>query len=200
MAGRVAEVHQAPFRQDDDFLAAREAFRTGDAARVERYAQRLKGYILEPYVAYWRLRMRLDSADPSEMRAFMSVHQDSAVSERLRIDWLKTLGARQQWDLFDAEFPGLARDDIELTCYSLQSRMRSAPTEALAAARALWFVGRDSPESCAPLFSALMAGKHRVAAASLTSKATELATRVVPERVKTRLTAFVSRPRSPSGI
>ncbi|HEX6063430.1 MAG TPA: hypothetical protein VFZ04_04370, partial [Longimicrobiales bacterium] len=163
LAGALLTLASAPAwaaGQDDDFLAAREAFRAGDAARVDRYAQRLKGYILEPYVAYWRLRMRLDSADPSELRAFISAHQDSVVSERLRIDWLKALGARQQWDLFDAEFPELARDDIELTCYSLQSRMRSAPTEALAAARALWFVGRDSPESCAPLFAALVAGKQ----------------------------------------
>ncbi|MGQ0751866.1 MAG: transglycosylase SLT domain-containing protein [Betaproteobacteria bacterium] len=163
LAGALLGLASAPAcaaGQDDDFLAAREAFRTGDAARVDRYAQRLKGYILEPYVAYWRLRMRLDSADPSELRSFIGANQDSAVSERLRIDWLKALGARQQWDLFDAEFPRLARDDIELTCYSLQSRMRSAPTEALAAARALWFVGRDSPESCAPLFGALVAGRQ----------------------------------------
>lgn len=146
--------------QDDDFLAAREAFRTGDAARLDRHAQQLRGYILEPYVTYWRLRMRLDSADPAELRSFISANEDSSVSERLRLDWLKALGARQQWDLFDAEFPKLARDDIELSCYSLQSRMRNAPTEALAAARALWFVGRDSPESCAPLFAALVAGKQ----------------------------------------
>jgi len=146
--------------QDDDFLAAREAFRAGDAAKLDRHAQRLKGYILEPYVVYWRLRMRLDSADSSELRGFISANEDSAVSERLRIDWLKALGAKQQWDLFDAEFPKLARDDIEITCYSLQSRMRSAPTEALAGARALWFVGRDWPESCAPLFAALVAGKQ----------------------------------------
>ena len=146
--------------QDDDVLAAREAFRAGDAAKLDRHAQRLKGYILEPYVVYWRLRMRLDSADSSELRGFISANEDSAVSERLRIDWLKALGAKQQWDLFDAEFPKLARDDIEITCYSLQSRMRSAPTEALAGARALWFVGRDWPESCAPLFAALVAGKQ----------------------------------------
>jgi soluble lytic murein transglycosylase len=156
----LASVSACAAAQDDDFLAAREAFRNGDAAKVDRYAQRLKGYVLEPYVAYWRLRMRLDGADPAELRSFMSANQDSAVSERLRIDWLKALGAKQQWDLFDAEFPRLARDDIDITCYSLQSRMRSAPTEALAAARALWFVGRDSPESCSPLFAALVAGKQ----------------------------------------
>ncbi|HET9662872.1 MAG TPA: transglycosylase SLT domain-containing protein, partial [Burkholderiales bacterium] len=146
--------------QDEDFLAAREAFRTGDAAVLDRHAQRLKGHILEPYVTYWQLRQRLDRSDPATLQVFLATHQDSAVSERLRTDWLKSLGARQQWDIFDAEFPKLARADIETTCYSLQSRMRAMETEALAAARALWFAGRDSPESCTPLFTTLVSRKQ----------------------------------------
>jgi soluble lytic murein transglycosylase len=146
--------------QDEDFLAAREAFRVGDGRKLDLYARRLKGYVLEPYVTYWQLRMRLEDSDPAELRAYMSTHRDSSLSERLRNDWLKLVGRKQQWDLFDAEFPQLARDDIEITCYSLQSRLRSAETEALAAARALWFVGRESPESCTPLFTALVARKQ----------------------------------------
>ncbi|HEV8517055.1 MAG TPA: hypothetical protein VGQ54_00680, partial [Burkholderiales bacterium] len=43
--------------QDDDFLAARDAFRAGDAAKLERSARSLAGYILEPYIAYWKLRL-----------------------------------------------------------------------------------------------------------------------------------------------
>lgn len=146
--------------QDEEFLAARDAFRTGDAARLERHAARVKGYVLEPYVTYWRLRMRLEDADPAELRAFMRAHPDTPVSDRLRTDWLRMLGERKQWDLFDAEFPGLVRDDIEITCYALQSQLRSAESEALAAARALWFAGRESPESCTPLFNTLIAGKQ----------------------------------------
>lgn len=146
--------------QDEDFLAAREAFRVGDGRKLDLYAQRLKGYVLEPYVTYWQLRVRLEDSDPADLRAFMSDHRDSPLSERLRHDWLKLLGKKQQWDLFDAEFPQLTRDNIEITCYSLQSRLRSAATEALAEARALWFVGRESPESCTPLFTTLVAGKQ----------------------------------------
>lgn len=149
--------------QEDDFLAAREAFRVGDGRRLDVYAARVKGYLLEPYVAYWQLRMRLDESDPVDLRSFISAHRDSPLSERLRQDWLRALGRKQQWDLFDAEFPQLSRPDIEITCYSLQSRMRSAESAALAEARALWFVGRDSPESCMPLFAALVAGKQLTA-------------------------------------
>ena len=44
--------------QADDFLAAREAFRAGDVIKLERYAKPLNDYVLEPYVAYWRLRLK----------------------------------------------------------------------------------------------------------------------------------------------
>ena len=145
--------------QDDDFLAAREAFRVGDARKLELYAQRLKGYVLEPYVTYWQLSSRLDESNPDEIRAFMSGNRDSPLSERLRKNWLKALGKAQQWDLFESELPQLLNDDLEITCYSLQSRMRTDGL-ALREARALWFAARDLPDSCTPLFDALATSRQ----------------------------------------
>jgi len=140
---------------DDDFLAAREAFRAGNYARLEKHAARLKGHLLEPYVNYWQLTMRLEQASPEEARAFLAANRDSPLSERLRNEWLKALGRREQWDLFNAELPLFTGDDIEITCYALQSRLRVNPAETLPEARPLWFVARDLPESCTPLFNAL---------------------------------------------
>ncbi len=140
--------------RDDDFLAAREAYRAGDSKKLALLAKRLDGYILEPYVVYWRLQTRLWEADPGDIRAFLAANPDSPLSERLRKDWLKLLGKNQQWELFDGELPRLIDDDIEITCYSLQSRIRLDP-QALREARPLWFVARNLPESCNPLFSAL---------------------------------------------
>ena len=141
---------------DDEFLAAREAFRSGNPARLEAQARRLRGHVLEPYIAYWQLSMRLEQASPDEVRAFMAAHRDSPLSDRIRLEWLKSLGRRQQWDLFGAEHPQLVADDIEVTCYALQSRMQQAAGETLPQARPLWFVARDLPESCSPLFAALI--------------------------------------------
>ena len=39
-------------------------------AKLDGYAKRLKGYVLEPYVAYWQLNLRLEQASPGEVRAF----------------------------------------------------------------------------------------------------------------------------------
>ncbi len=145
--------------EDDDFLAAREAFRAGDSRKLDLYAQRLKGHVLEPYVMYWRLRARLEEANPEDIRAFINAHSDTPLSERLRKDWLKLLGKHRQWDLFEAELPHVVSDDIDITCYSLQSRVR-IDTLALREARPLWFVSRELPESCTPLFSALAASQQ----------------------------------------
>ena len=140
---------------DKDFLGAREAFRVGNAARLDAYAKRLHGHLLEPYVHYYQLRLRLDEATPEEVRAFISAHRESPVSEHMLSEWLKALGRKEQWELFDEELPNLREADIELTCYALQSRARTRPEETLEEARPLWFVPRSLPDSCTPLMNAL---------------------------------------------
>ena len=85
--------------------------------------------------------MRLEQASAEDVRAFLAAYRDSPLSERLRNEWLKSLGKREQWDLFNAELPLLVGDDIEITCYALQSRLRVNRSETLPEARPLWFVG-----------------------------------------------------------
>ena len=140
---------------DDDFLAMRDALRGRDKGKLEQYAQRLKGHVLEPYAAYWALNAQLDDADPQTVRAFLAEYKDTFVAERLRANWLKRLGKDQQWGLFEAERAALAEPDVEITCYSLQSRVRTDAT-AVREAKPLWFTDKDTPASCAPLFATLV--------------------------------------------
>ena len=142
---------------DDEFLAAREAYRAGAAARLDQHAARLKGHLLEPYVAYWQLAMRLERASTEDVRAFLAAHRDGPLAERLRKEWLKALGRRGEWELFNAELPLLAADDIEITCYTLRGRLLINASDTLPEARPLWFVARNLPDSCTPLFEALVA-------------------------------------------
>ncbi len=141
--------------QDDDFLAVREAFRVGDAVKFERSAKSLGGYVLEPYVDYWRLKLRLVNAGADEVRALLVLLRDGPLADRLRADWLKVLGMKQQWELFDAEYPQLVNEDAELGCFALQGRLRTDADAALRAARALWFSGREQADSCNTLFDTL---------------------------------------------
>lgn len=142
---------------DADFLAAREAFRIGDAVRFERYASRLTQSPLEPYITYYRLRMNLDSVDPGVIRAFLARGDESPVIDRLRGEWLKRLGEGGQWDTFDAEYPRLENPDNELACYALQSGLRSDWNRVMQETRQLWLsTGSSLPDSCGLLFDIAM--------------------------------------------
>lgn len=140
-------------------MKARDAARTGDSKQLEQLAAKFPGHVLEPYVQYWRLRARLEARDPAEIRAWLAANRDTPLSDYLRRDWLKQLGKSAQWELFNAELPALINDDLEITCYALQARS-SVDSLALREARPLWFVNRDMPGNCEPLFQALVDNQH----------------------------------------
>jgi soluble lytic murein transglycosylase len=139
---------------DEDFIAAREAFRTGDRNQLDRLAPRLTQHVLYPYVAYWRLRQRLDESQPSEVRDMLAYLADGPLSDRLRNDWLKVLGRRGAWDLFQTDQVGIRSEDVEVTCYALQRGVAAGEDEALRQARSYWLRGRPLPEPCNAVFEA----------------------------------------------
>ena len=141
---------------DADFLAARDAYRAGDAARLERIAPRLKGYALEQYVAYWQIRLRSDDVDPERVRAFLVRYAGTPLADRLRVEWLKSLARREQWALFAAEYPQRASDDTELACDAIQLKRAQDGDSALDAARIYWASGQEQPEPCQALFAAML--------------------------------------------
>jgi len=138
--------------QDEDFLAAREAFRKGDEYQLERLAERLKNSSMEPYLTYYRLRMHWDEKDTTDIKQFLSRPEDTPVIDQFRNEWLKYLGKHQRWAEFAAEYPRLKSEDAELSCYALQWRQESDENGALRNARTKWFSGAGQPESCATLF------------------------------------------------
>ena len=148
---------------DERFLAARDAARAGDRAKLERIAPELSGYELEAYVDYWRLLLDLSTADPATVKAFLARHEKSYLAEKLRSDWLKLQGRKQQWDEFDAEYPALVQPDQELSCLSLQSRRAGGDTRANDEAMTLWLNLIEPPESCYPVFEGLIIEKRVLA-------------------------------------
>ncbi|MEP6943166.1 MAG: transglycosylase SLT domain-containing protein [Betaproteobacteria bacterium] len=141
---------------DADFLAARDAFRAGDAARLDRIAPRLKGHLLEQYVGFWQIRLRLDDADVERVRAFLTRYAGAPIADRLRVEWLKSLARREQWALFAVEYPQRASDDTELACDAIQWKRAEEGDSALEDARIYWASGQEQPEACQALFAALL--------------------------------------------
>jgi soluble lytic murein transglycosylase len=142
---------------DADFLAARAAFERGDRPRLDALAPKLTGHVLAPYVEFWQQKLRVDSATDSDINAYLDRWPKTPLADRLRVEWLKSLGKRGQWASFAAFYPPPSGDDVELTCYGVQYRRQRDGATALAEAKPLWFTGQSTPDSCEPLFAALIA-------------------------------------------
>ena len=143
---------------DADVLAAKAAFERGDRARLDALAPRAKGHVLEPYVAYWQLKLNLDTVDADTVRSFVARHAATPLAERAQADWLKSLGRRGDLARFAASHvPGTFTEDVEITCYALQAARSRDGETAVAAAKPLWLTGQATPEACDPLFAALVA-------------------------------------------
>ena len=143
---------------DADVLVAKAAYERGDRVRLDAAAPRAKGHVLEPYVAYWQLRLGLDAAEPDAVRAEIARLSGTPLAERATADWLRVLGKRGDWTRFAAfHAAGTYADDVEITCYAHQAARARDGDAALAAAKPLWFTGQSTPDACEPVFAALVA-------------------------------------------
>jgi soluble lytic murein transglycosylase len=143
---------------ESDFLAARDALRDGDDARLDKMYERLKVTPLEPYVTYFQLRMNIGMRDTAPIKKFLARNDESPIVDQLRGEWLKFLGKYQRWDEFAEEYPHLVNTDTELACYALQMKERTDPDGALRDARKFWFNGEGAEESCSTLFEDALKG------------------------------------------
>ena len=142
--------------QDKALLTAHDAFLAGDLAKLARQAEKVRGHVLEPYVGYWRLRLRLDQADPDELRGFLTRNAGTVLAEQLRRDWLRVLGKSGQWELFRQEHPALVRDDSDVACYELQARWLNRDESVPLGIKPYWRTPRALPEGCAALADAML--------------------------------------------
>ena len=76
--------------------------------------------ILSDYSQYQSAIDAAKRGDDAWAQQFLSQASDSAMAENVRNEWLKTLGARGQWDLFRQEFSKLNAAGIaqEVQCYA----------------------------------------------------------------------------------
>lgn len=141
--------------QDTLFLKLREAARKQDAPAAARLAAALANYPAKSYVAYYRLKSRLEEASETEIRRFIAKYKGSAIADRLRNDWLLILGKKGKWALFDREYPKFQlKDDYQLKCYDLISRALKGKDVA-DEARSLLDVPKKNSEACRELIAVL---------------------------------------------
>ena len=137
---------------EEDFKTAREAFRAGNSARLDKAAENLRGSPLEIYATYYQLRQRMNAKDPDPIKAFLARTEESPVVDQFRGEWLAYLAKQARWEEFAEEYPRVVNISDELACYAQQWVQQSDEPRALAEARLLWFSPEERPDSCTPLF------------------------------------------------
>ncbi len=86
---------------------AQQAYAARKLVDLERAAREVpSNHVLAPYVEYWRLMLDSRTED-GRITDFLARYPGSRLTEALRADWLKSLGARETWPAFLAEYPRL---------------------------------------------------------------------------------------------
>jgi peptidoglycan lytic transglycosylase len=141
---------------DAAVLQAQQAYAANKLANLERAARAVPaGHVLSPYVEYWRL-MLASRDDDARIADFLARYPGSRMAEMLRADWLKSLGAREAWPIYLAEYARLIRPDEAHKCYAYRAELAQGSLEHQREAVSMWFTGRDMPSACSPLFAQLI--------------------------------------------
>jgi soluble lytic murein transglycosylase len=153
-------VGYAPLLQADEhavFDAAYAAFQNRDDDALALSAQSLAAskFILAPYAEYWGLLLNLETTDSSTIQAFLARYPDTPFAEKLRSEWLKTLGKQEKWDVLLAEYSKLDKEDTAISCYVALARYSQQEAGILDAAKPLWFNASDQPSNCNDLFAVM---------------------------------------------
>jgi soluble lytic murein transglycosylase len=141
---------------DAAVLQAQQAYAVRNLANLERAARAVPaGHVLSPYVEYWRLMLANGNGD-ARIADFLARYPGSRMAEMLRADWLKSLGAREAWPIYLAEYPRLVKPDTAHQCYAYRAEWAQGNLGHQREAVSMWFTGRDMPSACTPLFAKLI--------------------------------------------
>jgi len=151
-----AAVCAAAAKDDYAVLAAYDAYRAGDALKFARFAKGLDDHLLDAWIDYWRVAMRLEDTPAKDVHAFLQEHNNTYVAEMLRGDWLKVLGKRGEWAEFERQLALYPRDDLEVRCYAALLGEQRGERTTMADTDWMWLEPQELPEGCAKLVEVML--------------------------------------------
>jgi soluble lytic murein transglycosylase len=140
------------------FLAARDAARAGDRAKLERLAEQMSGHPLDSYIRYWLLSNSLEKAysmpSESEINRFISDETGTLLAERLRVDWLRRMARDGDWSYFLQIYPSLHSPDNEMRCQAWNARLATGDRKVLDEIARNWSSMTFAHSACLPAIRA----------------------------------------------
>ena len=146
---------------DQTFAHAQNAYQSKNVKVLAEDASQLhaQNYILAPYADYWLMLITLSTSDKAVVREFLSQYADYPFADRVRGEWLKSLGKRQDWDTFFDELASFKREDLAVSCYVLEGRVKKGDAIALTEGKALWMSTLEQPANCENLYDLMQTSK-----------------------------------------
>src|SRR5258706_15384119 len=145
---------------DAAMIAAYNAYQAGDALKLARASKGLEEHVLAPWLEYWRLSLRVDDTPNIEIGNFIHANPDTYVAELMRGDFLKALGRRAEWPVFEHEAASFKTDDLEIKCYGLLARLARGDDSAVAESEIMWTEPAKLPDGCGKLATRLQQLGH----------------------------------------
>jgi len=133
---------------DAAIVAAYSAYQAGDALKLARASKGLEDHVLAPWLEYWRLSLRIDDTPNVEIGNFLHANKGTYAAELLRADFVKALGRRGEWQVFDHEVASFGTDDLEIRCYALLARLARGDDSAVAETDIMWNEPAELPDGC----------------------------------------------------
>jgi len=143
-------------QQRNLFWQAQQALENEQLEQFQVFLKQLDDYPLTYYLRYQYLKSHLHFVLPKEIKAFFNSYPASALSKKLRYDWLAHLSREGRWAQFIADYRPSVESTV-LQCRYVMARLQRGEThaEVLNAARKLWTVGKSQPKACDPVFDYL---------------------------------------------
>jgi soluble lytic murein transglycosylase len=137
-------------RMDEAIQDMAQAYKVRDRKRLATLLPQVRGYVLEPWAAYWDLSARLDEAGNTEIDDFMRRYAGTYQEDKLRAEWLLMLGRNRDWTAFNREYPKYRmQDDKSVRCYALLAEHLSAGTNVNTQVVDTWLPLKEADEGCA---------------------------------------------------
>jgi len=151
LTGNVQAGQDEPLRAE--FLAAEAVKWDINSPSYQVKVKQLQNYPLLPYFQLSQLTKNLHLKNETQIEAFLSQYQDTALDWRLRKAWLLYLQRYQKKSRFIHYFK--ATDNKQLTCLNMayQLDLGADKTDVLPQVSALWLSGTSLPKQCDKLFS-----------------------------------------------
>ncbi|MCK5664495.1 MAG: transglycosylase SLT domain-containing protein, partial [Thiotrichaceae bacterium] len=138
----------------DDFLEAYDVLHKGGFYD----SSHLRGYILQPYLDYERIKKRLDKTSDRTLIKFIKKNKNSWLAEDLNTELLARYAKQKKWKSIRTSYKK-GQGGNKAKCHGLDAIIRTssgqAKKNALNDAYKVWLSGNRRPKNCNSLFSLL---------------------------------------------